>query len=206
MAFTFDLDNEVGRWAEENEKYSKAIYTTPAAGQKRSSKTWVAPPADWVKINTNATLTEEGWVGVGVVARDNLGKVVFSACKRWKAWWQMDVAEAKAIILALKLGSSFGCRKIIIESDSQEVTSRLSKGASHLTDLDAVLVDALKLSTSFEQVCWSHVRREGSEVAHHLARFIPFNVEQIWSKALIRSLNFRICALLVPKLSPPTLS
>ncbi|XP_021762520.1 uncharacterized protein LOC110727234 [Chenopodium quinoa] len=159
----------VQRWKEENEKYNKAIYSTPAVAPCSSSKVWIPPLPGWVKINSDASLTDEGWV-----ARDNFGNVLLSACRRWKAWWQIEIAESKAIILALKLGKRFGYSRVIIETDCQIVTNRLSKGASHLTDLDAILCDAIRLGTTFEQVAWSHVRRGGERSGSQPCTFYSF--------------------------------
>ncbi|XP_057247417.1 uncharacterized protein LOC130589838 [Beta vulgaris subsp. vulgaris] len=56
----------------------------------------------------------------------------------------------------------------------------LSKGVIFFSDLDVVLEDALFFSKDFVSVKWSRVLRDGNCVAHHLARIIPFGVEQRW--------------------------
>lgn len=43
-----------------------------------------------------------------------------------------------------------------------------------------MLEDILELSSSFSSVIWSHVQRDGNYVAHHLAKLVPFGVEQVW--------------------------
>ncbi|KAL2942117.1 Sperm-associated antigen 17, partial [Bienertia sinuspersici] len=42
-----------------------------------------------------------------------------------------------------RLWRRFGLDKVIIESDCHEIVTRLTKGATHLTDLDAILGDVL---------------------------------------------------------------
>ncbi|KAL2896214.1 hypothetical protein RDABS01_037998 [Bienertia sinuspersici] len=143
-------------------------------------KVWQPPPCDIVKLNVDASIDEAGWVGFGVVARTHEGKVVFAATRRNKARWTPEVAEAKALVYAVKLGRHFGITKAMVESDCLTIISRLSKGATHLTELDTVLGDALQLSSSFACMTWSHINREGNHVAHHLARIIPLHCEKIW--------------------------
>lgn len=32
----------------------------------------------------------------------------------------------------------------------------------------------------FDSLSWSHVKRDGNFVAHHLAKLVPFGVDQVW--------------------------
>lgn len=50
----------------------------------------------------------------------------------------------------------------------------------YFADLDSVLEDILVCSSHFTSLLWPHVRRDGNVVAHHLAKLVPFGVEQIW--------------------------
>ena len=70
--------------------------------------------------------------------------------------------------------------RVIVESDCQSVIKRLSKHAIFLSDLDLVLHNILSGCVVFSSICWSHVKRDGNTVAHNLAKFIPFGVEQVW--------------------------
>lgn len=168
-------------WQVEYGKYGKSILTPLSQGKaSKSPKKWVAPPPGVYKINADSSLADEGWAGLGVVARDHNGNVVFAASGRIKARWLPVVAEVKALVLAAKLGRRYGLENIILETDCQSIVSRLSKGASHLTDLDSILGDVLQICSSFTSISWSHVGREGNFVAHHLARIIPFGDLQVW--------------------------
>ncbi|XP_021715174.1 uncharacterized protein LOC110683133 [Chenopodium quinoa] len=143
-------------------------------------KRWLPPPCGTIKINTDVSLLNDGWVGLGVVARDDQGVVLFAATRRIRAWWSIEVAEAKAIVWAIRLGLRYGCTNAIIESDCQTIISRLSKEAHYNTELDLVLGDAMAQSTSFDRLQRSHVRRDGNTMAHNLANFFPSDFEQIW--------------------------
>ncbi|XP_057249939.1 uncharacterized protein LOC130591058 [Beta vulgaris subsp. vulgaris] len=175
------LVNRVKRLTEDHDKYASRIYhTLPSRSASTLSKTWCPPPHGIVKLNVDASLSVEGWIGLGVVARGSTGQVLFAATRRIKAFWAPEVAEAKAIALGLKLGKRYGLQEIIVESDCQVVINRLSKSALFLSDLDLVLHDIFSLCSSFSSLSWSHVKRDGNFVAHHLAKLFPFGVEQVW--------------------------
>ena len=140
------LAQRVFRQVDEHNLYTQRIYV----GSKRmgvpSADKWQAPVGGFVKINTYASLSEKGQVGLGVVARDNGGRVLFATVRRHRAWWPPDVAEAKAIHLAMVWAKKQGLKEVIIESDAQVIVSRLSKNAIYyFSDLDAILRDIISL-------------------------------------------------------------
>ncbi|XP_021736508.1 uncharacterized protein LOC110703056 [Chenopodium quinoa] len=160
--------------------YSKKIYAVAPSKPKQSSNKWIPPPAGIIKLNSNASLCDEGWVGLGVVARDHDGKVLFAAARRIRAWWPPEIAEGKTLLLAVRLARRYGCDNVILESDSQVLINRLSKASVYLSDFDVVLEDILLFSSAFLSFTWSHVKKDGNIVAHHLARLMPFGTEQVW--------------------------
>ena len=97
-----------------------------------------------------------------------------------RAHWTAEIAEAMAIEMALRLEKCFGIHELIVESDCQIVVSRLSKNAIFLSDLGVVIHSILSSSLYFTSLSWSHVKRDGNFVAHHLAKLTPFGVERIW--------------------------
>ncbi|KAL2944944.1 hypothetical protein RDABS01_033291 [Bienertia sinuspersici] len=171
----------VKRQVEEFSKYNDSIYARPNSSKPKSLKRWLAPPRGVIKINADAAISNDGWVGVGAVARNHDGDVICAATRRTRASWQPQIAEAKALVLAAKLGRRFGFEKVILETDCQELPNRLAKGDAHCSEVDAILGDVLYLCNEFNSVSWSHVGRDGNSFAHHLARIIPFGDEQIWS-------------------------
>ena len=173
------LMQRITRYAEGG-KYAKALYKRPTREAAASSRTWCLPPAGTHKINVDASLAEDGWVGLGAIARDDEGRVVFTATRKVRARWAPEVAEAKGLEWGVRLCRRFGLQHIILESDCQSVITRLSKNAIYLSDLDNILSSIISSCSSFSSFHWSHVRRDENYVAHHLAKLTPFGVEQIW--------------------------
>lgn len=178
------------RLISEHDKYAKRIYGSRIVGPRSSSaKSWQAPGAGFVKLNCDASLVVDGWIGLGVVARDDEGRVLFVASRRVRATWLVEIAEGKVLLMALRLAGRFGLQNVILESNSQVLISRLSKAMTYFSDLDSVLEDILSLSCNFLSVSWSHVKRDGNVVANHLAKLVPFGVEQIWENHCSTEVN-----------------
>lgn len=49
--------------------------------QASSARRWLALPLGVVKLNDDASTTIDGWVGMGVVAWDDTGGVLFAATR-----------------------------------------------------------------------------------------------------------------------------
>lgn len=98
----------------------------------------------------------------------------------WSASWPPEVAEWKALLFAARLAHNHHHSRVIFETVCQNLVSRLSRGAIYFSDLDSILEDVLFISRNFVSVDWLHVCRDGNCVARHLARVIPFGVEQRW--------------------------
>lgn len=69
---------------EDYDKYNVGIYGKHSPCNTKSPKTWLAPPNGCIKVNCDASLATDGWIGIGVVARNHLGKVLFASSRRMK--------------------------------------------------------------------------------------------------------------------------
>jgi len=93
---------------------------------------WEPPPAGWVKLNVDGSFVQQsGESGVGVIARDNEGHVIFSA---WRAIFNcQDAAEAEAwaCLEGLRLAAQWIHEPVIVESDcARIVPSSAGRGRS----------------------------------------------------------------------------
>lgn len=80
-----------------------------------------------VKLNLNASLATEGWVGMGVVACNEKGDALFAATHRVHAWWPPEIADSKALLLAIRLAKRYGYGNVILDLGSQVLVNRLPK-------------------------------------------------------------------------------
>ncbi|KAF5459270.1 hypothetical protein F2P56_023231, partial [Juglans regia] len=88
---------------------------------------WKPPPTGWLKLNVDgAIFSELHKAGVGVVLRDDAGKVILSASKVEFEVNNAEAFETLAIFHALQLCASMGIHRLIVESDSLMTTQVLN--------------------------------------------------------------------------------
>lgn len=73
-----------------------------------------APRVECIKINADASISNDGWVRLGVMDRDRRGSIFFAASHIIRARLPVEVAEGKALCLALKLARSHGLQNMLL--------------------------------------------------------------------------------------------
>ena len=91
---------------------------------------WSPPPADFIKLNVDAHIMGDMGVGLGVVARNSSGHVVGMAVCRCSARWEVSMAEAAAVKFGTMVAGRLGFRRIVVESDAENVVRCISQGVS----------------------------------------------------------------------------
>ena len=132
---------------------------------------WRPPHLGLVKINCDgATFKEQNKSGVGVVIRDGNGLVLASLAKQITQLYTALEVEAMAAATALSFAAQLGFHSGILESDSLLLVSALIENHTYLST-DGLLLDDIRFYASFfNQLLYSHVKREGNKVAHRLAK------------------------------------
>jgi hypothetical protein len=89
-------------------------------------QTWEPPPAKWIKINVDGSFVEStGAAGVGVIARDHMGNVIFTAWRTLNQCPSPFVAEATACADGLRLASQWPLGSVILETDCSRVVDAM---------------------------------------------------------------------------------
>ncbi|KAL0017052.1 hypothetical protein SO802_004121 [Lithocarpus litseifolius] len=109
--------------------------------------------------------------GIGVVIRDTRGLVIASCSKVVHQVLSVSDIEALAAAWALSFASDVGVRRAILEGDSLTVISDLREDGKVLALYGLLLEDVKVLSLHFEELRYSHTKREGNSLAHGLARY-----------------------------------
>ncbi|XP_021724707.1 uncharacterized protein LOC110692022 [Chenopodium quinoa] len=114
-------------------EYTEKIYggTSPPS-EPVGRPVWTPPPHGSVKVNVDVAISEDGWVGLGAIARDDRGRVLFSAVSRSRARWEPLVAECKAALFGIKKATEKNLGNIILEVNSLMLVSKLKKGSFSL--------------------------------------------------------------------------
>ncbi|KAL4600535.1 hypothetical protein ACB092_11G205800 [Castanea dentata] len=92
----------------------------------RHGEKWTPPPHRWYKVNTDgAVFSKQKGDSIGVIARDEQGRVVAAMRKRLQVPLGALEIEAKALEAAAVFAKDIGVQKAIFESDSLVVCSAI---------------------------------------------------------------------------------
>lgn len=77
-------------WNRQNDKIFNEKEVSPGiilerarnCNKSKDRNSWQAPPSNCGKINCDASLCDQGWIGLGVVAQDSNGDVFFAGTRR----------------------------------------------------------------------------------------------------------------------------
>ncbi len=109
-----------------------------------------------------------GPAGIGVVIADGVGHII-SRHKKYIGEATNNVAEYKALILALKEAHKLKTDQLLVNMDS-ELIVRQMQGRYKIKELSLKLLaaEALKLISQFKNVIFHHVPREQNKEADKL--------------------------------------
>ena len=104
------------------EDYRKAfLLDTPSLPSPQSS--WVAPPSDYFKVNVDgaSSIDGSGISGIGVIVRDEMGRVVAALCKTLLVHYPTELTEFFALEHGVLLAQEMNISNVIFESDASSV-------------------------------------------------------------------------------------
>ncbi|KAF7825238.1 ribonuclease H [Senna tora] len=131
---------------------------------------WMPPMPNKIKINTDAARISDIEWGLGVVARDSLGNLIFVAASKTLAPDDPSLAEALALRWAMGIAYHNEMLDVVFESDCLVVINNFSKANKDVSILENIIHDCDTLSKGFNSCTMTHTKREGNRVAHHVAR------------------------------------
>ncbi|XP_075649857.1 uncharacterized protein LOC142620362 [Castanea sativa] len=109
-------------------------------------------------------------VGVGVIVRDELGRVEAAMCRNLNTPLGAIKTESMAIEAGLLFAKDIGIQDIMVESDSLILVKALNGTFVPPSAVSIVVQGILDHSLSFYRVEFSHVKRQGNRPTHVLAK------------------------------------
>ncbi|XP_056688616.1 uncharacterized protein [Spinacia oleracea] len=181
IADEFDyLKREKGRW-----RRRRIDVRAPGSGyrglRRREEAVWEPPKSGIMKVNVDGALFKDTGVGLGVVIRDENGRVVRAACLQTKQRWDVPVVEAKAIALGIKLAAQSNATMVEVECDNMQVVSLINGARKDGSQLGIIVREIKCLASCFDSVKFSHVFREANLAAHTMAHLSPLEFStRVW--------------------------
>lgn len=155
---------------EEHSTYIIKVQSFVCSSMPHSATAWSCPPNGMVKVDVDAHIAAS-FVGVGVVMREDTGKVILTTTKRVHGGTMADVAEALAARYGAMLARRFGYKRVWLERDAVCVTRTVSTKIKGLSPLFLIFDDIGNIALLFDAFIISHIRRAGNTVAHLVARW-----------------------------------
>ena len=149
-----------------------------------------------MKINFDgAVFSSENRSGTGVVIRNSAGLVMASCSQCLSQAYSNDEVEAFAAAKALSFAAEIGISKAVLEGDSLTIIKALSTDQRSLSSFGPLIDDAKFSSVNFDQLHYSHVKRECNFAAHSLAKFASNILDfQVWMEDVPLQISYVIQA------------
>jgi ribonuclease HI len=153
--------------------------------------TWQPPPQGIIKVNWDATLNmSAGWIGLGVVARDNLGWCLGARSVTRGMQMEPKTAEVMTAICAVEFSKEVGFFEVIFEGDAAQVVADINMVSTNLSNTGYLIESIQQELKWFRAGSFVHVPRVLNSVAHALAREAAHNmVDCIWLEDTPQSIS-----------------
>ncbi|CAM8898640.1 unnamed protein product [Rhodiola kirilowii] len=137
---------------------------------------WQPPPPNVFKINTHGiAFPKENTVGIGVIIRNSIGRMIVAGCKRVKGCSSQIHAHGLASIEGFRLGLGIGLRNVMLEEVECE-----SNDDSAIVRVS--VPDMVSLISQFDSTEFSTVAMSANKAACALAQYAKELVEDciVW--------------------------
>lgn len=148
-----------------------AIPKPPSKNDQCEVISWEAADEVWVKLNTDGSFAEDiGAARSGMVLLDQLGSIVFSACRYLLNCSDPLKTELLAIKEGLMLALQWSQLAIAVETDCLQAVNMPKK-----RNLDrsryCFIVHEISLLMEQRKSCITHIRRTRNDVSHFMANY-----------------------------------
>ena len=111
-------------------------------------------------------------MGLGIIIRDDEGRMEEALSKKIYALLGAMEAEAKAFEVGLLFAKHIGIQEFILEGDSLIVHHALYETSLPPSSVEPIIMGMHALSKDFCHVDYSHIRRQDNRPAHLLAKYV----------------------------------
>ncbi|XP_059449570.1 exopolygalacturonase-like [Corylus avellana] len=112
------------------------------------------------KVNWDASIAKkQGWMGFGVLVRDEKGIVITAECKTLLGCRDPSVAEARAALMAIYMCKDLRLRQVHLERDTQVVVSAVNCSMTDWSRMELLVGDIKRelrsvFSPMADDLCW----------------------------------------------------
>ncbi|KAJ1289985.1 hypothetical protein BS78_02G207100 [Paspalum vaginatum] len=104
---------------------------------------WRKPTEGWIKVNVDGSYGDQtGDAGVGIIARDQEGSVIFTAWRVLFDCTSAKEAEARACVEGLRVAAQWCHEPVLLESDSAQIVGALWAEVKDRSELCFLIAEA----------------------------------------------------------------
>ncbi|KAM6562181.1 hypothetical protein CsatB_022179 [Cannabis sativa] len=147
---------------------------------------WQPPPKDVFIVNSDASLVhgQEG-CGISAIIRNEAGGLIVVETLYIPGCMAVNLAEAAAILLGLKLAIKWSISNVWVASDSKTMISAITKGASSPTDWGHLVQTIIQLKTEFQSIQFLFFTKNCNKVANSLAKWSRMTQKsEVWTDSV----------------------
>ncbi|KAK1669364.1 hypothetical protein QYE76_057523 [Lolium multiflorum] len=134
---------------------------TETLTKRKAPTPWTKPPPGWTKVNSDSSfLRDDGTGGLGIIARDCEGVVIFADSLKLHGCEDAKEAEAKAALQVVTRMGIQGHEKIILEVDCDVVATSLDATTEDISKLWSTHEEARRIMRNFNDQRIVLIRRE----------------------------------------------
>lgn len=138
-------------------------------------------------------------IGLGVVARDDKGKILMAAAKSQHPCSSVEMAELLAAEWTVRLAAIHGWTNVLIEGDASGIIDALNHKYTRNLYAQTLVDNIGSLHSNFSSISYSHCYREGNNVAHHIAKWASCSTCSIvWDVSFPSWIHELVCLDLIP--------
>ena len=134
---------------------------------------WTKPAESWIKVNTDASVFNNGSIGLGCVMRDDQGVFLGARCCNISGAWSPREAEAMRMKEVLLWVLSRRLNHCVIETDSQILVDACNGGPGE-SYFSIIVRDCIYLLKHINPVCVRFIYRSANSVAHEIAKTVYY--------------------------------
>ncbi|XP_074378029.1 uncharacterized protein LOC141719551 [Apium graveolens] len=132
-------------------------------------RVWFKPPLGWVKVNVDATIFQNGFIGVGCVLRDTHGQFLGARCKRVEGAWRPREAEAIGLKEAMSWVKRMNITHCVFETDSKSVANACNDTSGEAY-FGTIVSNCISIMKHIDHVLVKFAYRSANMIGHVLAK------------------------------------
>jgi hypothetical protein len=129
---------------------------------------WTLPPQGFAKLNVDGAFTVQN-AGAGMVLRDHVGDLIFTACRHLDTCMDALEAELAAIEEGIKLALHWSALKIIVETDCADAVELIGGKKANLSAY-AFRITIIRELLRERDIVLVKINRSCNSVGHELAK------------------------------------